>query len=230
MKMVAASKMRGELVRLQAGKDYGYKSVDMIFKSDMYLQRKAPSQEIHDASELIVPITSDKGLCGGINSSIVREIKTYLKDKNRSKYKIIPIGEKGSSGMIRPFPDLITFSISEVPSPRNFPTVMAISDIVARNGDGSDKIVVYYNEFKSAINQVIRRMELMPKKRFLEAMKFQRLYNQTRPDKNASNPSLYELYLSSNLWVAFLNNAASEMSARMNAMENASKNAKEIGE
>ena len=43
MKMVAASKMRGELVRLQAGKDYGYKSIDMIFKSDMYLQRKAPS-------------------------------------------------------------------------------------------------------------------------------------------------------------------------------------------
>ena len=70
----------------------------------------------------------------------------------------------------------------------------------------------------------------MPKKRFLESMKFARLYNQTRPDKNTSNPSLYELYLTSNLWVAFLNNAASEMSARMNAMENASKNAQEIGE
>ena len=48
------------------------------------------------------------------------------------------------------------------------------------------------------------------------------------PDKNTSNPALYELYLTSNLWVAFLNNAASEQSARMNAMENASKNAKEI--
>lgn len=73
-------------------------------------------------------------------------------------------------------------------------------------------------------------MELLPKKRFLETMKFARLYNQTRPDKNTSNPSLYELYLTANLWVAFLNNAASEQSARMNAMENASKNAKEIME
>jgi ATP synthase F1 gamma subunit len=71
-------------------------------------------------------------------------------------------------------------------------------------------------------------MELMPRKRFLDTMKFARLYNQARPDKNTSNPALYELYLTSNLWVAFLNNAASEMSARMNAMENASKNAKEI--
>ena len=52
--------------------------------------------------------------------------------------------------------------------------------------------------------------------------------NQTLPDKNTSNPALYELYLTSNLWVAFLNNAASEQSARMNAMENASKNAGEI--
>jgi F-type H+-transporting ATPase subunit gamma len=42
MKMVAASKMRGELKRLEDGKNYGYKSVDMMFKSDQYLQRKAP--------------------------------------------------------------------------------------------------------------------------------------------------------------------------------------------
>lgn len=71
-------------------------------------------------------------------------------------------------------------------------------------------------------------MELMPKKRFLESMAFSKLYNQTLPDKNTSNLALYELYLTSNLWVAFLNNAASEQSARMNAMQNASKNAKEI--
>ena len=71
-------------------------------------------------------------------------------------------------------------------------------------------------------------MELMPRKRFIDTMKFARLYNQKLPDKNTSNPALYELYLTSNLWVAFLNNAASEQSARMNAMENASKNAREI--
>ncbi len=128
MKMVAASKMRGELVRLDAGRTYGFKAVDMIFKSDLYLQRKAPTIEMHDASELIVPLTSDRGLCGGINSSIVREIKTYVKDKNRSKIRIIPIGEKGSGAMIRPFPDMIKFSITDIPSPRNYAIVMAISD------------------------------------------------------------------------------------------------------
>ena len=68
----------------------------------------------------------------------------------------------------------------------------------------------------------------MPKKKFLEMMSYAKLYNQTLPDKNTSNPALYDLYLTSNLWVAFLNNAASEQSARMQAMENASKNAGEI--
>src|SRR4051812_3996550 len=59
MKMVAASKMRGELTRLEAGKRFGFNSVDMMFKSDSYLQRKAPLQEPHDASEFLVPLSSD---------------------------------------------------------------------------------------------------------------------------------------------------------------------------
>jgi F0F1-type ATP synthase gamma subunit len=76
--------------------------------------------------------------------------------------------------------------------------------------EGYDRVVIYYNEFKSAISQIIRRMELMTRRKFLETMKFQKLYNQTRPDKNTSNPALYELYITSNIWIALLNNAASE--------------------
>jgi F-type H+-transporting ATPase subunit gamma len=211
MKMVSASKMRGELVRLEAGKRFGYGAVDMIFKCDTYMQRKAPHHDTKDAMEFLVPLTSDKGLCGAINSGIVREIKSYVKEKhNRSKLKIMPVGEKGSVAMIRPFPDMIRMTISEIPSPINYPTIMAISDQISRESEGCDKIVVYYNEFKSAITSIIRRMELMPRKTFLDTMKFGHLYNQTRPDKNTSNPALYEFYLTTNLWVAFLNNAASE--------------------
>ena len=108
MKMVSAAKMKGDLNRLLAGKNFGFNSVDMIFKSDTYMQRKAPHLDSADASQLLVPLSSDKGLCGGINSSIVRELKTYVKTKNRSKIRILPIGEKGSVAMIRPFPDCIS--------------------------------------------------------------------------------------------------------------------------
>tara|TARA_B110000503_G_C6959145_1_gene334274 strand:- start:111 stop:518 length:408 start_codon:yes stop_codon:yes gene_type:complete len=107
---------------------------------------------------------------------------------------------------------------------------MAISEHITQTADKFDKIVIFYNEFISAISTVIRQMELMPRSRFLNTMAFGRLYEMTLPDKNTTNMALYELYITSNLWVAFLNSSASEQSARMTAMENASKNAKEIVE
>jgi F-type H+-transporting ATPase subunit gamma len=87
---------------------------------------------------------------------------------------------------------------------------MAMAVHIANLSAESDKIVVVYNLFRSAISYNTRHMELMPRKRFLESMQFSKLYNQTLPDKNTSNPALYELYLTSNIWLAFLNSAASE--------------------
>jgi hypothetical protein len=55
-------------------------------------------------------------------------LKTYVKEKNRAKIKIMPIGEKGSVAMTRPFPDLIKCSMSDLGSPCNYPTIMAIAD------------------------------------------------------------------------------------------------------
>lgn len=129
MKMVAASKMRGELTRLEAGRHYGYNSVDMIFKSDTYLQRKAPAEN-QEPNELVVTLTSDKGLCGGINSNIVREVKQYVKERNRNKVKILSVGDKGTVAMVRPFPDLLQASVSQVLMPLNYPTAMAISNVI----------------------------------------------------------------------------------------------------
>jgi len=130
--------------------------------------------------------------------------------------------------MVRPFPDMLRTSISQIGTPYNYPTIMAMAVHIAALSKDADKVTVIYNEFKSAISYVCRHMELMPQQKFIEAMKYGKLYEQSLPDKNTSNTALYELYLTSNIWVAFLNNAASEQSARMGAMENASKNAKEI--
>ena len=132
---------------------------------------------MHDPTEFLVPLTSDKGLCGAINSNIVRQMKEYAKVKNRSKLRILPIGEKGSSAMARPFPDMVRSSISEVTFPFNYPTCMVLAEQISKQADGYDRVVIYYNEYKSAISQIIRRMELLPRKRFLETMKFARLYN-----------------------------------------------------
>ena len=167
--------------------------------------------DIADPSTVYVPITSDKGLCGAVNSACVRQVKRIMEGvSNRQRHKIFSIGDKGSSGFVRPFPDIFKESITKVGTPYNYPTCMSMAVHVTEFSKDADKITVIYNEFKSAILYETRTLDLMPRTRFLEAMKYSKLYNQTLPDKNTSNPALYELYLTSNLWVAFLNNAASE--------------------
>jgi F-type H+-transporting ATPase subunit gamma len=227
MKMVAASKMKGDLQRLDKGKKFGNTAVDMMFKCDTYMQRRAPECP-QNPKILLVPLTSDKGLCGGTNSGIVRALREFVNHADRSRLSLFAIGDKGVAGLNRNMPDLMRVAISDVSKPINYPSVMAISEHLINQSEGKDKIVIFYNEFKSAICSIIRQMELMPRGRFLETLRFGKLYDQTLPDKNTSNTALYELYVTSNLWVAFLNNSAAEQSARMTAMENASKNAKEI--
>lgn len=210
MKMVAASKMRGDLERLNNGRHFGFGSIDMMMKCDPYMQRRAPDMPANP-KELLVPITSDKGLCGATNSGIFRTVRTYIGTKDRTKIKIFSIGDKGSLALRRPFPDLLKVSISEIDTPYNFPMVMAVGEHIKAQSGSSDKIIVFYNEFKSAIASTIKSVELIPHHRFIDTVKFGKLYFKAAiPDKNTANPALYELYLTSNLWIAFLNNSASE--------------------
>jgi F-type H+-transporting ATPase subunit gamma len=155
MKMVAASKMKGDLQRLERGKNFGNEAIDMIFKSDTYMQRRAPEVP-QNPKILLVPLTSDKGLCGGTNSGIVRNIRTFVQHYDRSKLSVFAIGDKGIAFLNRNMPDLLKVSVSDVSKPINYPTVMAIAEHIVTHGDSKDKIVVYYNEFKSAISSIIR--------------------------------------------------------------------------
>jgi len=199
----------------------------MIFKTDTYMQRKM-QPETSDQKELLVPVSSDRGLCGGINSGVIRTVRDYIATKDRKNMEIFSVGEKGTAACYRPFPDILVENIQHISYPLNFPVSLAISSKVQELSQDKDKVVIFYNEFISAIAYECRRIELMSKPRFLENMKFQKLYDIEIPDSRTTNHALYDLYVASNLYHAQLQNAASEQSARMNAMENASKNAGEI--
>lgn len=127
MKMVAASKMQGDLKRLASGRDFGCNSVDMIFKSDTYMQRRS-TEDKGDPKTLIVPITSDKGMCGGVNSGIFRSLRTYVNERKRENLEIFAIGGKGASAIRRPMPDLFHVGVAQIQTPYNYPTVMALSE------------------------------------------------------------------------------------------------------
>jgi F-type H+-transporting ATPase subunit gamma len=221
--------MKSDLRRLEAGKEFGFSAIDKIFASDQYMIRKF-GQSFLGNKTLIVPFTSDRGLCGGINTGIVREIKAKIHGSNRNDYGIYVFGEKGTSALIRNFPDLLRYSVSEVPSPLSIWTVASITDNLKPVTKDYDKVLLVYNEFKSAIKSIVRHNEILPRHRFLERMKVMKVYKLRQHRRKVVNPALFDLYFTSNLYVAILNSIASEQSARMSAMENASKNAKEIVE
>jgi F0F1-type ATP synthase gamma subunit len=76
-----------------------------MLANESYLQKRKPT--FKNAKTLLVPVTSDKGLCGALNSNIVREVRTSVRE-NRAGYKLFLIGEKAYSAMVRPYPDLLT--------------------------------------------------------------------------------------------------------------------------
>ena len=226
MKMVASSKMNQDIRRLKNGQHFGRHAVDNIFKNDLYMQRKMPA-ESPNPHQLLVAITSDKGLCGSINSGIVRQIRDYIAG-DQSKYTLFSLGEKGSNALRRPYAEIYKEAVTDLIYPINYSLSLAIADKISKLGDSEDSIVLFYNEFTNAVTFNTKRSELLSRKRFTECMKFQRLYEMERPDATTAVPALYELYLSSNLYYAQLQNAACEQSSRMVAMDNASKNAQEM--
>jgi F-type H+-transporting ATPase subunit gamma len=119
MKMVAAAKMRQDVSRLERAKTFGVSTINQIIQSETYLAKKKPN--FNPKKWLLVPVTSDKGLCGGVNSNIIREVKAMVK-ADRNAYRIFVLGDKGSVALCRPMADIMSSAITNVGLPLNFPT------------------------------------------------------------------------------------------------------------
>lgn len=119
MKMVAAAKMKQDVARLERAKTFGVGTVQRIINNETYLAKKKAN--FTPKKYLLVPFTSDKGLCGGVNSNIIREVKAMVK-ADRSAYKLFVVGDKGSVALSRPMADLLDSAITHVITPMNFPT------------------------------------------------------------------------------------------------------------
>lgn len=160
MKMVAASKMKGDLLRLDNGRNFGHGAVDMIFKCDTYMQRKMEPEPMNP-SECLVPITSDRGLCGGINSGTIREMRDYIAKRNRDEMSLFVVGEKGTAACTRPYPDILRENVQGLAHPVNYAMSMAIAQKVMKVSKGHDKIIIFYNHFINSLISKSKRVELM---------------------------------------------------------------------
>ncbi|KAF5400460.1 hypothetical protein PHET_05644 [Paragonimus heterotremus] len=222
MKMVSTSKFSRAERELRTARPYGigakafYESIDM---SSPDIQPKP--------NTLLVAITSDRGLCGAANSSIVKTIRNLIKsvpDLDKTA-KLVLVGDKSRAQLSRQFRDMFLLSFSDVgkKSP-TFDDAALIAESLLRSDFKFDRAVMYYNTFKSVVAYLTTPQPLLSVEEILGSQKVA-VYDSVDDD----TLKCYNEYLLTSLIYSALKEAsASEQSARMTAMDSATKNAGEM--
>lgn len=225
MKMVATARMKQDVARLNRGKHYGVNVVPAILENDGYLQRKKSTQA--PEKTLVCALTGDKGLCGSVNSQVVRAVKTMI-PADRTGWNLVTIGEKGLQGLMRAFPDLLVKGITDIRTPINYWTSASVAQYVTNYDPTADSILLVHSYFKNSMTFPVRETRIMSHKAFADMYKNMVKYEAEEPEKEYSLQYYYELYTSSIFYNAQINAIAAEQASKMNAMEGATKNAGEV--
>ena len=249
MKMVAAAKLRRAQESAEAARDYAVRMQRMVVSVGERVGgiEGAPPMLVGNGSQethLIVACTADRGLCGGFNSSIVREVRTMARDlkKDGKTVKILCVGRKGRDALKRDFENDIIDTIEGIGRPRvEYAEAREVADRITGMFEGGeyDVSTIVFNRFISAMTQAPTAHRLIP----LAAPEGHEMEEKEPAAPGASGPSAVYIYepeegeilkelLPMNIGVqvfqALLESAASEHGARMTAMDNATRNAGEM--
>lgn len=174
-------------------------------------------------------ITSDRGLAGAYNSSVLRLVSNTIKERHKSKdeYAIIAIGRVGYE-FFKKHDDHIVLNILGLPDQPSFADIMKISSkTVQMFADQTfDELYMYYNHFVNAISQEVTEKKLLPLTDIGSGKKLTSYEFEPSPEEILE--VLLPQYAESLIYGALLDGKASEHAARMTAMKNATDNAKEL--
>jgi F-type H+-transporting ATPase subunit gamma len=236
MKMVAASRLRRAQEQAEAARPYAQRMERMLGSLAANLRGMVNAPPLlagtgKDQTHLLVVATSDRGLAGGFNASILREARRVIRDVTASgkTVKIITIGRKGRDALRRDHARFLVDSLTEIGRPRlTFDNARDIADrLLARFAAGEfDSCSIVYNRFQSAMTQIVTRQALIPFAPPETAVPSanQGVY-EFEPEETEILADLLPRNLAVQIFTALLENAASEQGARMTAMDNATRNA-----
>ena len=241
MKMVAAAKLRRAQESAESSRPYSDTMNDVIGSISKKVVSTSLGRNLltgtgDDQVQLLILFTSERGLCGGFNSSITKKMREKIEDlKKLSKtVKIICIGKKGYDILKRKYSDLIVDVID----------MKAIKSVSYQDAkDISQKIIkmyfdnefdtcsIFYNKFKSVIDQIPTDQKILP----IETeenndidLKSSTSMLDFEPGETEILEELLPLNFAVQIFKALLESAASEQGARMSAMDNASRNASDM--
>jgi F-type H+-transporting ATPase subunit gamma len=241
MKMVAAAKLRRAQESAESSRPYSDTMNEVIGSISNKVVSTSSERNLltgtgDDQVQLLILFTSERGLCGGFNSSITKMMREKIEDlqKLNKTVKIICIGKKGYDILKRKYNDLIIDVID----------IKAIKSVSYQDAkDISQKIIkmyfdnefdtcsIFYNKFKSVIDQIPTHQKILPieneKNNDLELNSSTSMLD-FEPGESEILEELLPLNFAVQIFKALLESAASEQGARMSAMDNASRNASDM--
>ncbi len=237
MKMVAGAKLRRAQEQVEAGRPYARLMHQML--SDLAARATAlesPQPLLVGTGKmdthLILIATSDRGLCGPFNSSIVKHARKIIATclEEGEMVKLFCVGRRGKMMLEKEYGPLMVESFTDIGYPRlHFSDAQRIAEsLIQLFEDGLfDKCTLIYNHFKSAMTQEVTAQQLIPLQTEKPLTDLNAIY-EYEPGEDAILSQLLPQNVAVQVYNALLENAASEQGSRMTAMESASRNAGEM--
>lgn len=232
MEMVAASKMKKAQNIALSGKPYAEKIYQAVYE----LTRRCDVKEhpllvknLNNQKTLVILISTNKGLCGGLNTNLFRALNKWFPDNNNIDY--ITLGKKGENYLLRSGRSLVASFGQKGIFTDSVPSIieMTVSDFISKK---YKEVYVVYNNFISALRQEAERKKILPLGIKISEDKSNNrdLFSEfmVEPDYSSLLEALIPHYLENQLREAILEGEASEHSARMMAMKNATDSALDL--
>ena len=235
MKMVAAAKLRKAQENAEKGRPYSEKMNNIILNLSMGISDKENAPKLlsgtgEDNIHLCIVLTSDRGLCGGFNTNIIKKAKSYFqKISSEDKVlKIITVGSKGYDQLKRFYKDKIIEKISFKNSKTiNYFDAEKVGKIIINSFQKKefDVCTIFYNKFKNVITQIPQEQQIIPLKSSEVKGSTSEDNYEFEPEEDEILNNLLPKNISTQIFKAMLENSASEQGSRMSAMDNATRNA-----
>lgn len=231
MKMVSAAKLKKAQDSISATLPYSNKLSELI-KNISTSTDSDDTNPLFEKREsinlLIIAITSNKGLCGGFNSNIIKEVNNIKKSSSFKRVDILPIGKKGDDILSKKFQ--VISSHNDVYENFNYKNIKEISETVIQKFSDKeyDEVILVYNHFKNAATQIVTKEQYLPIEESTEGNNSVSGDYIFEPNKPKILNELIPKSLSIQLFKAISDSIAGEHGARMTAMHKATDNASEL--
>lgn len=184
------------------------------------------SKELWERPALLIVVTSERGLCGAFNMSVIKQVKSDIQnlEKENKEIKLIIVGKKGYDALKNQYSHYINsyFNLSKLHDDLVLLHIKQKIMQLIENGEAG-LCRIYFNKFKNAMTQILIKQQMLPVKR--DTTNNMPAYEY---EGEGLILNMINLYISGQLNYALLQSRASEEGARMTAMDNATNNAREI--